>query len=365
MNRIEACRILGVPGNCDATQVKKRYRQLLHLVHPDAAAFRQEDEEYPYGIHEIKAAYALLTGREEADEESDPVSAAHKGRYADKYDEDAWMRRDPDYAKAVWDAEENPEAFCQREILQSIEDFDGNVLGAFTLTRGKFLWKPEEEFHLFLQSISRATAKQILEIEEETERQIYGSDQDPWSFRSYASSESQREVLKLILREKLTYLLAQQFIDAANTLDQLVKTQKNKDGTETIYYIPAMLERGLSQLQTTPGETLLPEKVDQHRLYLKNQAGDSVGYLSFPDDRMYYLVVPLFEQKRVQVKIRVYESKEGETGSGFGKRKSTHTRLKLWLRFKESAGGMPEEINSQIRVLLEEYRNDLLRCFTA
>lgn len=111
---MEACRILGVSGNCDTIQLKKRYRQLLHLVHPDGAAFRQGEEEYPYGIHEIQIAYAVLTGG-------------------------------------------TADAFCERDILQYIEDFDGSVLGTFTLARGKYLWKPEEEFPLFLQSISGAT----------------------------------------------------------------------------------------------------------------------------------------------------------------------------------------------------------------
>lgn len=39
-----------------------------------------------------------------------------------------------------------------------------------------------------------------------------------------------------------------------------------------------------------------------HKLYLKNQSGKELGSLSFSDDRLYYVVVPLFEQKRVQIK---------------------------------------------------------------
>lgn len=341
MNRTEACRILGISGKCDTSQLKKRYRQLLHQVHPDGAAFRQEDDEYPYGFHEIQEAYAVLTGEPEEEE-------------------DAWMCRDSQYEKALWDAPENKDAFCQREILQYMEDFDGTVLGVFTLTRGKILWKPEEEFPLFLQSISRATAKVMQNVEEEIEEEIFGEGKVAWGsdpFEVLEAYEARRDVLKQAMKEKLTYLLAQQFIDAANTLEQLVQTKKSQDGSETIYYIPAMLENGTA----LPGEMLYPEKLEQHRLFLKNQQGDSVGYLSFPDDRMYYLVVPLFEQRRVQVKIKVRSSEEAKKGRATRSRYGRFSvRLNLWLKFKASAGGVPEDSNSQIRALLDGYRKELL-----
>ena len=349
MNRTEACRILGISGKCDTAQLKKRYRQLLHLVHPDGAAFRQRDEEYPYGFHEIQEAYAVLTGEPEDEE-------------------DAWMRRDSQDEKALWDAPENPDAFCQREILQYMEDFDGTVLGVFTLARGKFLWKPEEEFPLFLRSISRATARVMQDVEEKIEEEIfeerkdargYGVNDSYDSYEAFEAFEARRVVLKGVLKEKLTYLLAQQFIDAANTLEQLVQTKKSQDGSETIYYIPAMLENG----NASPGEMLYPEKMQQHRLFLKNQQGEPVGYLSFPDDRMYYLVVPLFEQRRGQEKIKGRSSEEANKGrttrSRYGR---SSVRLNLWLKFKAAAGGVPEDSNSQIRALLDGYRKELLKC---
>lgn len=364
MNRTEACRILGISGKCNTAQLKKRYRQLLHLVHPDGAAFRQRDEEYPYGFHEIQEAYAVLSEEQENTIEKPEFTTKSRTQGCDTEpdDPDAWMHRNPEYAKAVWDAEENADAFCQREILQYMEDFDGTVLGVFTLTRGKFLWKPEEEFPLFLQSISRATAKVMQDVEEEIEEEIFGEGKVAWGsdpFEVLEAYEARRDVLKQVLKEKLTYLLSQQFIDAANTLEQLVQTKRSQDGSETIYYIPAMLESGTA----SPGEMLYPEKMEQHRLFLKNQQGDSVGYLSFPDDRMYYLVVPLFEQRRVQVKIKVRSSEEAKKGrttrSRYGR---SSVRLNLWLKFKAAAGGVPEDSNSQIRALLDGYRKELLKC---
>ncbi len=376
MTRQEACRVLGVSGTCETGKLKKRYRQLLHLVHPDAAAFRSEsrkcseenaetmpsvpeEELYPYGIHEIQKAYAVLTGAETAEQDSPRSGGTER-----EDDPDAWIRRDPEYAKAVWDAEENPDAFCDREILQNIEDIDGHILGTFTLIRGKFLWNPEEEFHLFLQSITKAVGKLLQDTEDSAELQAYGENRNPWEDDRYAATEADREMLKLTMQKQLIYLLAQQYIDAANTLDQLVQTQKGKNGKETIYYIPSMLETAGRSVQLAPGETLLPHRVEQHRLFVKNDQGEPLGYLSFPDDRMYYLVVPLFEQKRVQVKIRVYQSeaREGKLSAG-NHRYGSRIRIRLWLRFKSSASGSPENISSQIRELLEEYRKQLLQYF--
>jgi len=38
---------------------------------------------------------------------------------------------------------------------------------------------------------------------------------------------------------------------------------------------------------------------------MKSASGQELGYLSFQDDRMYYVMTPLFEQCRVRVKLLV------------------------------------------------------------
>jgi hypothetical protein len=39
-------------------------------------------------------------------------------------------------------------------------------------------------------------------------------------------------------------------------------------------------------------------------------SGNELGYLSFVDDRLYYVVIPLFEQKKVQIEavLREYQA---------------------------------------------------------
>ena len=78
-----------------------------------------------------------------------------------------------------------------------------------------------------------------------------------------------------------------------------------------------------------------------------------MGYLSFPDDRLYYVVIPLFEQRRVQVKIRAAEKKP----SGSGRAKKAYQHLHLWIRIPEGeVCRPPESLNLQIENLLQRYR---------
>lgn len=345
MTRQEACRVLGISGILNQEQIKKRYHQLLHLVHPDTAAFRDHETiEYPYDIHEITTAYSVLSG-------SPP-------------EEDDWIKENPD-ARDMWDAKVQESAFCEREILQHVEDYDGSVIGVFTLARGKYIWTPDEEFPLFMQSIMRVVTKLISQVEDE---EVFWAGNDPYGFADGFSGnpESNRRSLQLDrektqLREKLTYLLTQQFIDARETLGQLVQSKENADHTETIFQIPAMLEREHFYPEIEAGETLYPAKVRDHRLFVKNEAGDILGYLSFADDRMYYLVIPLFEQRRVQVKLKAIDGEPDEDIWRTRRRRGNQqVKLNLWLKFKEAQNsGTLEDSNGQIKWLLDEYREIL------
>ena len=113
-----------------------------------------------------------------------------------------------------------------------------------------------------------------------------------------------------------------------------------------------MLELANGTPAVNTGEPLYPSAVKNHRLYLRNQAGQELGYLSFSDDRLYYLVIPLFEQKRVQVKVLAAEIKT---------EKKRHTvryqKLDLWVKLlKKDISRLPESLNLQIETLLEKYK---------
>ena len=139
----------------------------------------------------------------------------------------------------------------------------------------KYIWKTEEDFSLFQKSIF-ACASQILE-EVERKKQIYKS-----------------ERLRIKTLAALVYLLAQQFLDSTALLKELGQEQKADAEGNRIFLVPAMLEL-TGNIQAAEGEVISPKRLTKHRLYVKNSQGEELGYLSFRDDCMYYVVIPLME----------------------------------------------------------------------
>ena len=98
---------------------------------------------------------------------------------------------------------------------------------------------------------------------------------------------------------KTRNFLAQQFIDVRSSLDELAKAVTVGDSsagrsTDRIWFLPAMLEYGSRSSHTgrelpKTGDLLYPSELRHRRLFLKDVSGEELGYLSFKDDRLYYL----------------------------------------------------------------------------
>ena len=162
--------------------------------------------------------------------------------------------------------------------------------------------------------------------------------------------------LRRDVQAELAYLLAQQFMDSTALLHELAREVKLSNTGEHVYHIPSMLEMSGRKISVHPGELLFPAGVRRHRLYLKNQSGHEAGYLSFHDDRLYYIVIPLFEQGIVQVRLQVSE-KPSSSGKNV---RPGYRNLDLWIRMSRSAGSrMPENLNLQIELLLKKYSHGL------
>ena len=158
------------------------------------------------------------------------------------------------------------------------------------------------------------------------------------------------------MQAELAYLLAQQFMDSTALLHELAREVKLSNTGEYVYHIPSMLEMSGRKISVQPGELLFPAGVRRHRLYLKNQSGHETGYLSFRDDRLYYIVIPLFEQKIVQVRLQVSE-KPSSSGKNV---RPGYRNLDLWVKTSRSAGSrLPENLNLQIELLLKKYSHGL------
>ena len=225
----------------------------------------------------------------------------------------------------VWDAPVNLRAWREREIYSYAEDSEGEKIGYFKIAAGKYIWTTEEDFSLFQKSIF-ACASQILE-EVERKKQIYKS-----------------ERLRIQTLAALVYLLAQQFLNSTALLKELGQEQKADAEGNRIFLIPAMLEL-TGNIQAAEGEVISPKRLTKHRLYVKNSQGEELGYLSFRDDCMYYVVIPLMEQRRVKVRMKAAEGK-----------KAACQKLNFYVKLLEKdTAGMPESVNLQIEQLLNDY----------
>ena len=235
MTRSQACRILGVSIAADMQEIKKSYRQLMHKVHPDTDAFHKT--EYDYSAQEINEAYAFLCkfGVGHSGHASHTSASRASTRSASRTSTSGNFTRSTSRASAFdssgpasshassdtskkkrWNAPVNPHAYTERNIYHYVEDYDCSIIGNFILDTGKFIWKPEEDFPLFLKSIFECS-KKILEQTEQT-----GDGKPRLSRRGEVQAE-------------LTYLLTQQFIDASETLKLLIKPSVGKDADIVIY----------------------------------------------------------------------------------------------------------------------------------
>lgn len=319
----EAYKILDLPPGTELQEIKKRYRQLMMLVHPDANTSPQKN--YPYSAEEINHAFSLLKKEAFADREtSSKEDIFHSQKSA------ASKRK----RQVTWDAPVNVHAYMEREVLHYVEDYDGTVLGNFCIAKGKYLWTTEEDFPLFLLSLYQCGKQLLDEIDDSLNRK-------------------EAPFIRQRIQTELTYLLAQQFIDGTSLLEQLAKKEKTTQDGCQIFYIAAMLESTNKTITPETSEFLFPSQIRQHKLYVKNQSGQELGYLSFPDDRLYYIVVPLFEQKKVRIKIQTTERQPNKGRKTTAKYQNLH----LWIKLcSENIPQMPENLNLQIEQLLLQYK---------
>ena len=262
----------------------------MHIAHPDA-----QTEAYEYSAAEVIEAYGYLMNN----------GGIFLGKAREKSRE----------KKSAWNAPVNESAYTERDIYQYAESSDG-VVQRFAAARGKYVWIPDEDLKLFLLSIFN-TSKTLLS-----------------PFSDEVASKYQAE---------LAYLLFQQYVRPADILGKY-------HAEDDIYRIPAMLETEGKSCRLKEGAALYPSRVSGHRLYVKSESGSEAGYISFVDDMLYYAVVPLFEQRCVQVKISI-------TGDTYGSSNSRKVRVKcldLWLKMiPQPLNEVTLSISSKIDKLLE------------
>ena len=313
MTKAQAYRILEVDQYTGQEEIKKKYRKLMHRVHPDANM--EKESMYLYTAQEINEAYALLRNKSKVQRTNRQKKQASNSRTK----------------QIQWDAPLNQRAYTWRNVYHYAEDYDGEIMGDFVIASGKYLWKTEEDFPLFLKSMFECSQRLLQEIEAET---------------GWERSTS----CKMKIQGELAYLLAQQFIDGAGTLGKLANPIPSEEAN--IYHIAAMLEVADEAPVLRVKMPLYPLVVRNHRLFLQTGSCKTAGYLSFRDDRLYYIVIPLLEHRRAQVKIGISEKQDRRNSRNPHRYKNLDFALKIPLHQEET---FPESINLQIEELLRTY----------
>ena len=303
MNKSQARKILGLDGTEDEKEVKKKYRKLMHENHPDSSG--TDDSE---AAAKINTAYELIM-KSFGGVEKKKTTAKRKPK-----------------AK-TWNAKENKNAYCVRPIFHEVEDFDGNSIGTIEIARGKYIWSKDEEFSLFLKSLYE-TSKELID------------NARPSLFFEVP------DVIKQKYLADITYLLTGQFIDSSLTLKELGVLDVDA------YKIDAMVELDINVATPKVGSILYPAGISNHRLYLRNKGGEIIGYLSFKDDRLYYVIIPLLEQKKAQVKMVVADN------TLKSRTRKKYVDLDLWIRLLETEISEIESTNLKIDELLNRYAKE-------
>ena len=139
--------------------------------------------------------------------------------------------------------------------------------------------------------------------------------------------------------------------DKGRTEKEEAEKQRPKKPQPETFRLSAMVETWDSHLRLKLGQPLFPSRMSCHRLYLKDGENREAGYLSFSDDRLYYGVIPLMEQRRVQVRAEVSGHQPAKRGRG-----RNYYNLDLWLRLlPEESRKQPEDLGRQIEDLLKKY----------
>ena len=295
MNYEDALTILDLKSDAGKEEIRTNYRRLIRRVHPDVQS-KGAVSGYKYRAHEINAAYEYLIKNRQAPESKKPdtETGGHKR----------------------WNAPLNETAYTQREIYHYAESTDGSPIGTFSVACGKYYLTDDEDYKLFLLSIYNCSRKLLEDLPD--------------------------HVIEAYLPE-VAYLISAQFVNPEEILAPL-------EIEAGIYYVPAMLEPVNKYYRPNEGDTLIPGSIRRHRLFLNDQYGKEVGYISFSDDRLYHALVPMFEQKTVQLKIR-----------GSGKSLRTPGRscnIDLWIKMPENGTNqMTVSLNSRIEALLKDAQN--------
>lgn len=311
----QAKHILGITDLDDGRTAKIKYRRLIGRYHPDVTGSAPEKQQEL--AQKINAAYSLLKS------------------------EEFFLKKAA--SETLWRATINEAAFAERNIYAPYHmDIDADDLYQ-TMTRGKYMWNPdEEEFHLFLRSIYHV-ARDILD-----------------AIETECGVPANTDSLRLSIQEQLFHCLAMQFVEPAECLSKIARPDIVDSKGRSIYRFRAyigekqnleMIKR-IASLQI--GETVYPTSLRNSRLMIANKNGETLGHLSFAEDELYYCLYPFMSAHLAQIKLTVRNVQASK------ERYSRHAKagIEFLIRLEKAADNYRNpDMNSRIKEIVTKYRN--------
>ena len=249
----EAYRILGASRNDDENTIKKKYKRLLFVHHPDAKSHRGDTSDDDMAAKIIEA-YRLI----------------RKG-------EGIEVEQAEDYG---WEAVVNEMAFSDRAVYVQYKIYDDEDLPLSKVAQGKYIWDPDlEDFPFFSKSVFEAARDAVSEN------------------RDHFSPDTLIEVFHLMMQE---YVFP---ADSARKLGKLTKTDGlTKDFEFTGYIKLNPGNKGEVFHEGAPIDIYLSDnKVVAQNLV----TGTFLGDISFDEDSFYYVILPLLEEPEVKATARM------------------------------------------------------------
>ena len=249
----EAYRILGASRSDDENTIKKKYKRLLFVHHPDAKRHRGDTSDDGTAARIIEA-YRLIR-------KGEGIEAEQPETYE-------------------WEAVVNEKAYSDRAIYVQYKIYDDEELPLSKAAKGKYVWDPDlEDFPLFAKSVLEAAMDVV-------------SDN--------CSNFSQSALMEIF------HLMMQEYVfpaDSARKLGKLTKTDRRTKDFEFTGYVK--IKPGNKGEIFHEGEPVDIYLSDNRAMAQNLVTGTFLGDISFDDDSLYYVILPLLEEPEVKITAKM------------------------------------------------------------
>lgn len=290
----EAYKILGVSKENTDREIKAKYKKLLIMYHPDSASTRKRNPEDDEIIRKVIEAYRKI--RESEDEPSyEPY-------------------------EFTWDAFENKRAFSERNIFFQFKIYDED-LPPSKMARGRFVWDPDmEEFPLFAKSVLEA-CKEVMTDHDVT-----------------PAPDKVKDIFNLMMQE---YVLP---ADAARKVGKLIREDDNME----VYSFSGFIKDESCTSRESGKNCGEPLKIylrEDRAVVEEIVTGKVLGSISFDEDELYYVVLPLLEDPMVDAHATI-------TKVDSSRRNKERIQVAIELRLPKNLTDIPVSNGQLIKELL-------------